>query len=161
MGVCTQTAEATLFLQFEDDSEMEGVLEANGSCHSLVMLSWVCLVSLFLCANAGMRVVTKNGTFFFLKQQNATWCSRHVGGLLMGCIIFSWSEQFVHNLVPFRFAMYFFDLPIDIKQAFAKMESSLYLKMDQSCVQCLNSWNNTLAQWTSIKLWSVTWFKDL
>ena len=48
---------------------MEGVLEANGSCHSLVMLSFVCLVSLFLCANAGMRVVTSYETFFFLKQQ--------------------------------------------------------------------------------------------
>ena len=32
MGVGTQTAEATLFLQFEDDSEMEGVLEVQGSC---------------------------------------------------------------------------------------------------------------------------------
>ena len=39
MGVGTQTAEATLFLQFEDDSEMEGVLEVQGSCISLVMLS--------------------------------------------------------------------------------------------------------------------------
>ena len=32
MGVGTQTAEATLFLQFEDDSEMEGVLGSKVNC---------------------------------------------------------------------------------------------------------------------------------
>ena len=37
IGVGTQTAEATLFLQFEDDSEMEGALEVKGSCQSLDM----------------------------------------------------------------------------------------------------------------------------
>ena len=49
MGVGPQTAEATLFLQFEGDSEMEGVLEANGSCISLVVMFVMCLTSLFFC----------------------------------------------------------------------------------------------------------------
>ena len=39
MGVGTRTAEATLLLQFEDECEMEGVLEVQGSWISLVMLS--------------------------------------------------------------------------------------------------------------------------
>ena len=45
----TQTAEATLFLQFESDSEMEGGLEVKGSCKSLGMMSGMCLIGLFLC----------------------------------------------------------------------------------------------------------------
>ena len=49
MEVGTQTAEATLFLQFEDDSEMEGVLEVKDSCKSLVGFFGRCLISLFLC----------------------------------------------------------------------------------------------------------------
>ena len=49
MGVGTQTAEATLFLQFEDDSEMEGVLEVQGSCLGLVMFYGRCLITLFFC----------------------------------------------------------------------------------------------------------------
>ena len=49
MRVGPQTAEATLFLQFEDDSEMESVLEANGSCLSLVVMFVMCLTSLFFC----------------------------------------------------------------------------------------------------------------
>ena len=63
MGVGTQTAEATLFLQFEGDSEMEGVLEVQGSCLSLVMFFGRCLISLFLCAYAEVRVVISYGTF--------------------------------------------------------------------------------------------------
>ena len=49
MGVGTQTAEATLFLQFEGDSEMEGALEVKGSCKSLDMLCVMCLITSFLC----------------------------------------------------------------------------------------------------------------
>ena len=89
MGVGTQTAEATLFLQFEDDSEMEGVLEVQGSCLSLVMFFGRCLISLFLCVYAEMRVVTSYGLFFYVKQQNATWLSRSVEDPLMCCIILS------------------------------------------------------------------------
>ena len=49
MEVGTQTAEATLFLQFESDSEMEGGLEVKGSCKSLDMFFGMCLITLFLC----------------------------------------------------------------------------------------------------------------
>ena len=49
MGVGTQTAEATLFLQFEGDSEMEGALEVKGSCKSLDMFFGMCLISFVLC----------------------------------------------------------------------------------------------------------------
>ena len=66
MGVGTQTAEATLFLQFEDDSEMEGVLEVQGSCISLVMLCEMCLITLFLCSSADMVVGMCYGTFLQL-----------------------------------------------------------------------------------------------
>ena len=45
----TQTAEATLFLQFESDSEMEGGLGVKGSCNSLVMVCGMCLITFFLC----------------------------------------------------------------------------------------------------------------
>ena len=63
MGVGTQTAEATLFLQFEDDSEMEGVLEVQGSCLGLVMFFGMCLIDLFLCAKAEIEVGTSYGLF--------------------------------------------------------------------------------------------------
>ena len=89
MGVGTQTAEATQFLQFEDDSEMKGALEVKGSCKSLDMFFGMCLISFVLCVYAGMRVVTSYGLFFYVKQQNATWLSRSVEDPLMCCISFS------------------------------------------------------------------------
>ena len=46
----TQTAGPALFLQFESDSEMEGVLKAKGSCISLVVLCGMCLISLSKCS---------------------------------------------------------------------------------------------------------------
>ena len=52
----TQTAGPALFLQFESDSEMEGVLKAKGSCISLVVLCEMCLITLFLCSFADMEV---------------------------------------------------------------------------------------------------------
>ena len=78
MGVGTQTAEATLFLQFEDDSEMEGVLEVKDSCQSLVVFYGRCLITLLLCAKAEIEVGTSyamllefeasNGHLVFLGQ---------------------------------------------------------------------------------------------
>ena len=89
MGVGTQTAEATLFLQFEDDSEMEGVFEVQGSCLGLVMFYGRCLITLFLCPKAEIEVGTSYGLFLNLKQTNATWLSRSVEDPLMCCISLS------------------------------------------------------------------------
>ena len=89
MGVGTQTAEATLFLQFEDDSEMEGVFEVQGSCISLVVMCGMCLITLFLCAKAEIEVGTSYALFLNLKQTNATWLSRSVEDPLMCCISLS------------------------------------------------------------------------
>ena len=66
---CTQTAGAPLFVQFEDDSEMEGVLEVKNSCVSLDMLCVMCLISFVLCLSAEIQVGTSYGLFFFSKQQ--------------------------------------------------------------------------------------------
>ena len=85
MGVGTQTAEATLFLQFEDDSEMEGVLEVQGSCLGLVRFYGRCLITLFSCPFAEERVGISYGPFFTLKLQNATWLSRSVQALPLCC----------------------------------------------------------------------------
>ena len=46
----TQTAGLVLFLQFESDSEIEGVLKAKGSCISLVVLCGMCLITLSKCS---------------------------------------------------------------------------------------------------------------
>ena len=59
----TQTAGPALFLKFESDSEMEGVLKAKGSCISLVVLCEMCLITLFLCSFADMEVGKSYGTF--------------------------------------------------------------------------------------------------
>ena len=50
MEVGTQTAGLALFLQFESDSEIEGVLKAKGSCISLVVLCGMCLITLSKCS---------------------------------------------------------------------------------------------------------------
>ena len=43
--VGTQTAEATLFLQFDGFFWFDDVLEVNGSCKGLVMMCVVCLIT--------------------------------------------------------------------------------------------------------------------
>ena len=68
-------------MQFEDDSEMEGVLEVKSSCVSLDMLCVMCLTTSFLCVYAEERVVISYGCFFTLKLQNATFLSRSVQAL--------------------------------------------------------------------------------
>ena len=70
MGVGTQTAEATLFLQFEDDSEMEGVLEVQGSCLGLVRFYGRCLITLFLCFYAEERVGTSYAMLLEFEASN-------------------------------------------------------------------------------------------
>ena len=45
----TQTAGLTLFLQFEDDSEIGSVWEVLGSCKSLVLIFGMCLITLSKC----------------------------------------------------------------------------------------------------------------
>ena len=47
--VGTQTAEATLFLQFDGVFWFDDVWEANGSCNSLVEMCGMCLISLSKC----------------------------------------------------------------------------------------------------------------
>ena len=59
-------------MQFEDDSEMEGVLEAKISYVSLDMLCVMCLTTLFLCLYAEKRVGMSYGCFFYVKQRNAS-----------------------------------------------------------------------------------------
>ena len=47
--VGNQTAEATLFLQFDGVFWFDDVLEVKDSCQSLVMMCVGCLITLFLC----------------------------------------------------------------------------------------------------------------
>ena len=47
--VGTQTAEATLILQFDGVFWFDDVWEVNGSCNSLVMMCVMYLITLFLC----------------------------------------------------------------------------------------------------------------
>ena len=49
IGVGNQTAETTLFLQFDGVFWFGDVFEVNGSCKSLVMICVMCLITLFLC----------------------------------------------------------------------------------------------------------------
>ena len=66
---CTQTAGAPLFVQFEDDSEREGVLEVKSSCVSLDMLCVMCLTTLFLCFYADMRDGISYGCYFYVENE--------------------------------------------------------------------------------------------
>ena len=72
-------------MQFEDDSEMEGVLEVKSSCVSLDMLCVMCLTTLFLCLYAGMRDGISYGCYFYVKQANVNLVSRPVQCLNLCC----------------------------------------------------------------------------
>ena len=48
MGVCTQSAGAPLFVQFQGDFEMESVSDGQDSCVSLDFVYGMCLIA-FLC----------------------------------------------------------------------------------------------------------------
>ena len=57
MRVGTQSAEVTLFWQFDGDFEFVEVLEVLGSCFSLVRMIRKCIQYLLKCSNAEMRVM--------------------------------------------------------------------------------------------------------
>ena len=56
MRVGTQSAEVTLFGQFEGDSGNERVLGMVGSCSSLCLMFRICLITLLRLACAEMKV---------------------------------------------------------------------------------------------------------
>ena len=66
MRVGTQSAEVTLFGQFEGDSGNERVLGMVGSCSSLCLIFGICLTSLLKGFLADMRVVVQNAMFLTL-----------------------------------------------------------------------------------------------
>ena len=63
IGVSNQTAETTLFLQFDGVFWFEDVWEVNGSCRSLDMFYGMCLIAFVLCFYAEERVGTSYALF--------------------------------------------------------------------------------------------------
>ena len=60
---------------------MESVLEANGSCKSLVMFFGMCLISFVLCPLTDMRDSISYGCYFYVKQANVNLVSLSLGPL--------------------------------------------------------------------------------